>query len=178
MDRVSLVSYNSLVSAPTKSMIDRVVGGPQLAANADAVSLLKNDFNNKKRKILATLRNIDELKTGLVRLQVFHNLLECLDVEVNDQDLNHLKKRFGVAYQGDSFIKYDSVLKSLRYDNHREKWFIARVHDDDPLLNEKRAQELKMRSSLEYENRESNTNHRGPQSRMLSHVNLQQFKED
>ena len=48
--------------------------------------------------------------------------------------MNSLKRRFGMNYQGEPFIKYDSVLKSLRYDNHREKWIIVRVHDDDPLL--------------------------------------------
>ena len=75
-------------------------------------------------------------------------------------------------YQGDVFVKYDSVLKSLRYDNHREKWFIARILDEDPLLNDKKKLQAKVRTSLEYENRNYKTSGNNGSSRILSHTNL------
>ena len=57
---------------------------------------------------------------------MFKNLLSCLDVIISDSDLNAMKKRFGLKYQDDVYIKYEAVLKSLRYDNHKEEWIITR----------------------------------------------------
>ena len=64
-------------------MINRVIGGgTRRVEDAAEISVTNNDFSGKKLKMLQTLRNVDELRSGIVKLQVFQNLLECLDVEV------------------------------------------------------------------------------------------------
>lgn len=93
-------------------------------------SMCLGDFNGKKNKIIVTLRGIDELRSGLCKSDVFYNLLNCLDVEVADEDRFTIRRKFEVAHQGVNFIKYQDVLKALRYDNHSEKWTIACAADD------------------------------------------------
>ena len=142
-------------------MINRVVGTAKRNKEEPLNSVVMYDFNNKKQKILSTLKNVDDLRCGMVRLQVFANLLECLEVDVDIADMNSLKRRFGLEYQGDTYIKYESVLKSLRFDNHSERWVAIKVNDDDPLFMGRRTTN-NLRASID-----SRTNHK-----VLSHVNL------
>ena len=51
-----------------------------------APSLVINDFNGKKAKIIQTLKQIDEFRSGVVKSAVFQNLVSCLDVEVDEKD--------------------------------------------------------------------------------------------
>ena len=51
-----------------------------------APSLIINDFNGKKAKIIQTLKQIDEFRSGVVKSAVFQNLVSCLDVEVDAND--------------------------------------------------------------------------------------------
>ena len=83
------------------------------------------DFNGKKNKIIVTLRGIDELRSGLCKSDVFYNLLNCLEVEIADEDRFTIRRKYELANQGINYIKYQDVLKVLRYDNHNEKWTIA-----------------------------------------------------
>jgi len=48
-----------------------------------APSLLLHDFNGKKSKIIQTLKQIDDVRSGVVKTLVFTNLLACLDVEID-----------------------------------------------------------------------------------------------
>ena len=49
-------------------MINRVIGKQKRREDAGDVSVTNNDFNGKKAKILQTLKNVDDLSTGLVKL--------------------------------------------------------------------------------------------------------------
>ena len=88
-------------------------------------------------------------------------MLECMEVDISDEDLTAIKKRFGMNYQGDIFIKYEPVLKSFKFDNHKEKWVVVKVNDDDALLRNT----VNMRTSLDHENKH----------KVLSQYNLQQL---
>ena len=57
-------------------------------------------------------------------------MISCLDVAISESDLNSLKKRFGLKYQEDVYIKYEAVLRAMRYDNHREEWIITKAFDN------------------------------------------------
>ena len=83
---------------------------------------MAHDFNGKKAKIIQTLRQIDELKTGVVKTVVFQNLLNCLDLEVDRDDLLDCAKKHGLKYQGANYVRYEEVLRLMHYDNHSEKW--------------------------------------------------------
>lgn len=41
------------------------------------------DFNGKRAKIIQTCRQIDDIKSGLVKTVVLANLLNCLDVSID-----------------------------------------------------------------------------------------------
>ena len=64
-DNYSCVTYNSKVTGLSEGMINRVIG------QHDLKSVVRHDFNNKKVKLLTTAKNIDELKSGMVKFNVF-----------------------------------------------------------------------------------------------------------
>lgn len=72
-DRQSIVSMAS--SAASQAAADR---------KSIAPSIVMHDFNGKKAKIIQTLKQIDDLKSGVVKTVVFKNLLSCLDVELDE----------------------------------------------------------------------------------------------
>ena len=47
-----------------------------------------HDFHGKKSKIIQTLKQIDDLKSGMVKFNVIANLLTCLDVEIDQVELD------------------------------------------------------------------------------------------
>lgn len=96
--------------------------------------MLVNDFNGKKSKIITTLRQIDELRSGVVKQSVFENILTCMDVELEQDDLDECRRKLGLTYQGASYIKYDVAVRMLFFDNHSEKWAIRRTNDDGDTL--------------------------------------------
>ena len=93
-------------------------------------SMCLNDFNGKKGKIVMTLKGIDEIRSGLCKSDVFFNLLNCLDVEVDAADKATIGKKYQLSHQGVHYLKYAEVLRALRYDNHTERWTVATSSDD------------------------------------------------
>jgi len=73
--------------------------------------MMLHDFNGKKAKILHTLKQIDDIRSGYVKLVVFQNLLSCLEVEVEPELLDGLYKKVGMTYEGLPYIKYEAVLR-------------------------------------------------------------------
>ena len=106
----------------------------QFEKRSVASSMLVNDFNGKKSKIITTLRQIDELRSGVVKQSVFENILTCMDVELEQDDLDECRRKLGLTYQGASYIKYDVAVRMLFFDNHSEKWAIRRTNDDGDTL--------------------------------------------
>ena len=118
MSMISGVSYSSMAAR------SRYSRASAMQSNAGQ-SMCLGDFNGKKNKIIVTLRGIDELRSGLCKSDVFYNLLNCLEVEIADEDRFTIRRKYELANQGINYIKYQDVLKVLRYDNHNEKWTIA-----------------------------------------------------
>jgi len=59
---------------------------------------MEHDFNGKKAKIIQTLRQIDDMKTGVIKTNIFQNLLNCLDVEVDKAELAESLRSLGLTY--------------------------------------------------------------------------------
>ena len=76
-----------------------------------APSLIMHDFNGKKAKIIQTLKQVDDIRSGVVKTSVFQNLLSCLDVEIDAADMAEIQKKLGLVYQGAPYIKYEIVLR-------------------------------------------------------------------
>ena len=57
-------------------------------------SMCLGDFNGKKNKIVMTLRGIDELRSGLCKTEIFYNLLNCLDVEIAEDDKGTIARKY------------------------------------------------------------------------------------
>ena len=96
-----------------------------------APSLILNDFNGKKAKIIQTLKQIDEFRSGVVKSVVFQNLVGCLDVEVDANDFQEGLRKFGLTYQGAQYVRYEQMVRLMHYDNHSEKWIIKKPNDSD-----------------------------------------------
>ena len=118
---MTVISGNSYTSMAARSRYSRASGMHSTAGQ----SMCLGDFNGKKNKIIVTLRGIDECRSGLCKSDVFYNLLNCLEVEVADEDRFMIRRKYEIANQGINYIKYQDVLKVLRYDNHNERWTIA-----------------------------------------------------
>ena len=69
-------------------------------------SVCANDFNGKKGKIVMTLKGIDEIKSGICKADVFFNLLNCLDVDIDNDDKATIIKKFQIPHQGVNYVKY------------------------------------------------------------------------
>lgn len=80
------------------------------------------------------MKQIDDLKSGVVKTVVFKNLLSCLDVEIDDQEFAEFQSKLGLVYKGEQYIKYEIVLRQMHYDNHRERWTIKNRNDDGDTL--------------------------------------------
>ena len=113
-----------------------------------APSLVLHDFNGKKSKIIQTLKQIDDMRSGVVKTSVFTNLLSCLDVEVDEGDYEECQKKLGLTYQGIQYIKYEIVLRQMHYDNHTEKWAIRSRNDDGDTLSTIAEKTRTLRQSL------------------------------
>ena len=123
---MSVVTVNSRASAGGRSRYSA-------ASKAQSIgSMAIGDFNGKKAKILQTLKGIDEMKSGICKTEVFLNLLDCLDVEISDEDLATICRKHSLASNGVNYLKYHSVLKALRFDNHTETWILASQEDQAP----------------------------------------------
>ena len=115
-------------------------------------SVVMHDFDGKKAKILATLRSIDDVKSGMVRFEVLSDLIGCLEMNITKDDFKNLRRQYGMNYQGVDFIKYDPVLKQLKFDNHSEKWYLQKGLTSDlgnPYQSRRRNGGSNMYTSLE-----------------------------
>ena len=102
-----------------------------------ASSLLLNDFNGKKSKMLQSLRQLDELKSGVIKQSVFENILGCLDVQLDQVELDEWQRKQqpgGLCFHGQPYIKYEAVIRSMHFDNHSEKWALRRTNDEADTL--------------------------------------------
>ena len=95
-----------------------------------APSMMNNDFNGKKYKIIQTCREIDDMKSGVIKTNIFHNLLSMLEVEVQHEDLAECQRVHGIVFEGNRYVKYEPVIRLLSYDNHSETWTIRKTRDD------------------------------------------------
>lgn len=57
-----------------------------------------NDFNGKKYRMLQTLKQVDDIKSGVVKAVVFQNMLSCLDVDLDPVELAECFKKLGLTY--------------------------------------------------------------------------------
>lgn len=88
------------------------------------------------------------MRSGVVKTAVFKNLLACLDVELDEADFAECLKRLGLSYQGQSYIKYEVVLRQMQYDNHTEKWVVRMRNDDGDTLSVIAENTKKLRKNL------------------------------
>ena len=95
-----------------------------------APSIMLHDFHGKKSKIIQTLKQIDDLKSGMVKFNVIANLLTCLDVEIDQVELDEYQRRVGLTHEGITYIKYENMLRLMQYDNHTERWTIKNNNQD------------------------------------------------
>ena len=98
-------------------MISGVSSRPSIAP-----SMLLHDFNGKKAKIIQTCKQIDEGNTGVIKVPILQNLLNCLDVAISPADMSACLNRLGLTFEGVQFVKYEPMIRSLQYDNHGECW--------------------------------------------------------
>ena len=118
-DTISCVSVTTRLSASGKSRYSQ-------ASKAQSIgSMVTGDFNGKKAKILTTLRGIDEMKSGICKTDVFLNLLDCLDCNISAEDMAMIQRKYSLANNGVSYLKYQNLLKALRFDNHTESWTLV-----------------------------------------------------
>ena len=75
-----------------------MVSGLSQRGSTVAPSLLMHDYCGKKQKILQTLKQIDDIRGGVVKAVVFENMLNCLDVDVDPAELSESIKRLGLSY--------------------------------------------------------------------------------
>ena len=69
------------------------------------------------------------MKSGICKTEVFLNLLDCLDLEISEDNLATISRKYSLASNGVSYMKYHSVLKALRFNNHTETWILANQED-------------------------------------------------
>ncbi len=67
------------------------------------------------------------MKAGVVKSTVFLNLLSCMDVEIDQAEYAEVSKKLGLSYQGVTYVKYESILRLMHYDNHSERWNIKKT---------------------------------------------------
>ena len=100
---------------------------------------------------MQTLKGIDEIKSGICKADVFFNLLNCLDVEIDAEDKALICAKFQIPHQGVNYVKYSDILKALRFDNHSERWVTVLTADDHSLFNRgKSTGNLAGRNKLRY----------------------------
>ena len=153
------MSYHTNITGVSRPLVrardalDRqsVVSGCSVRPSV-ASSIMLHAFNGKKAKVIQTLRNVDELKSGVVKTVIFQNLLSCLDVEIDQDDLADCQRKFGLTYQNSNYIKYELVLRLMQYDNHSEKWVIRKPGADDgdtlSVIAERAKQRVGLRDTL------------------------------
>jgi len=66
----------------------------------------------------------------MVKFVVVQNLLSCLDVEIDQAELDDYGKRFGLTHENITYIKYENLLRMMHYDNHSERWYIKNGDQD------------------------------------------------
>ncbi len=79
-----------------------------------------HDFGSKKARALQTLRQVDEQKGGIVKATVFMNLLNCMDMTLDEDALNEIEKSCCFNRNKVMYIKFESALKMLKFDNATE----------------------------------------------------------
>jgi hypothetical protein len=79
-----------------------------------------HDFGSKKARALQTLRQVDEQKGGIVKATVFMNLLNCMDMTLDEDALNEIEKSCCFTRNKVMYIKFESALKMLKFDNSTE----------------------------------------------------------
>mmetsp|Transcript_1651 Transcript_1651/g.2287 ORF Transcript_1651/g.2287 Transcript_1651/m.2287 type:complete len:164 (+) Transcript_1651:104-595(+) len=114
-----------LASADRISMMSGSSHRPSLAP-----SLMLHDYNGKKHKIIQTCRQIDDMRSGVVKSNVFQNLLDCMEVDVERGEFAECLKLHGVLFEGSRYIKYEAAVRMLSYDNHTESWHLRKQQDD------------------------------------------------
>lgn len=72
----------------------------------------------RKQKVLESLKAVDEQSTGLVKANVFFNLLACMDIGLAEQDEREIKAKHSKFGQ----VRYEQAIKRLTFDAIREEW--------------------------------------------------------
>ena len=74
--------------------------------------------NEIKKKMKHAFAKIDSKKQGVVRKDVFFQILEVLDVVLPAKD----KQRCLLKHDNDGFIKYSDAIRFLAINTKEEKW--------------------------------------------------------
>ena len=53
---------------------------------------------------------------------MFMNLLHCMEMTLDEVALNEVETRFCYKNKAHTYVKYESALKVLKYDNSTESW--------------------------------------------------------
>lgn len=88
-------------------------------------SIALNDFGSKKTRALLTLKQVDEQRSGIVKANVFMNLMNCMDISLDARALEAVESACCFSRNKVMFIKFESALKMLKYDNATEQWTLV-----------------------------------------------------
>ena len=64
---------------------------------------------------------------GVVKSTVFQNLLSCMDVELTSSDYSFCQQKYGLIFEGVSYLRYESILKLIQFDNHADRWTLSNI---------------------------------------------------
>jgi Ca2+-binding EF-hand superfamily protein len=71
--------------------------------------------DEKRSKVVKACQKIDEMKLGMVKSSVFFQLLDCMDFNLSSEQRQDMLCHFGVKSHGQTFVKYQALLKSLNF---------------------------------------------------------------
>ena len=74
----------------------------------------------RREKALESLRQIDAAKTGTVKVNVFFNLLACLDLALSEEDEEEIKENH--MAKSTLLVYYEHVMPRLKFDAIRDEW--------------------------------------------------------
>ena len=71
---------------------------------------------------MSACQKIDEMNIGMVKSSVFFQLLDCMDFNLSSEQRQDMLTHFGVKSHGQTFIKYQALIKSLAFEKATSKW--------------------------------------------------------
>ena len=69
------------------------------------------------------------MNTGVVKSELFENLLNCLSLQLEASVIEQCQRKFGVQFHGEPYVRYEAIIRLLQYNREAESWQIDL--DDD-----------------------------------------------